>query len=311
MKETNQALALAKRNADTGLTYHSWAINWDDAIVVTVTDASFAQETEVEPDGREKNHRTQKAYMNLLVSPEIIDNDSAGCHIWSWKSTTDKRVCRSTLQGEAHGMLSGTEMGDRLRAIIADCKGKIPDLRNWYESSVQHMRHIWLSDCESLVSHLKNPRNERLENSRLSIDIQGLKQMLWETHDGTSLDELLPESVCENAVRWIDTSCMVVDSLTKKMDSNILTKLKEEGRINLQPTVESEMLKLRKQKSRKAKKAAEKEAELQSAGFTALLCYLGNILNRKTEHDCAGSAEATGEREATERELRTERKPDP
>ena len=96
--------------------------------------------------------------MKLLVDPEIRDNDSAGCHIWSWKSTTDKRVCRLILQGEAHGRLSGTEMGDRLRPVIADCKGKTPDLRQWYEDSVQHMRHLWLSDCEGLVSHLKTQR---------------------------------------------------------------------------------------------------------------------------------------------------------
>ena len=70
-------------------------------------------------------------------------------------------------------MLSGTEMGDRLRAIIADCCGQIGDMRNWQEDSAKFMRHIWMSDCESLVSHLKNPKNERLDNVRLSIDIQG------------------------------------------------------------------------------------------------------------------------------------------
>ena len=88
------------------------------------------------------------------------------------------------MQGEAHGMLSGTEMGDRLRAIIADCKGKLPDVREWQEVSSKVMRHLWLSDCESLVSHLKNPKSQRMENVRLSIDIQGLKQMLWEKKEG-------------------------------------------------------------------------------------------------------------------------------
>ena len=61
VKETNQALNMTEQNADIGLTYHSWAINWDNAIVVKVTDASFAQETEYEADGKEKSHRTQKA----------------------------------------------------------------------------------------------------------------------------------------------------------------------------------------------------------------------------------------------------------
>ena len=74
--------------------------------------------------------------------------------------------------------------------------------------------------------------------------------MLWEKQDGTSLNELLPEAICENAVRWLDTSCMIVDSLTKKMDSTILLKLMEDGRLSLQPTVESEMKKWIKQKGK-------------------------------------------------------------
>ena len=130
----------------------------------------------------------------------------------------------------------------------------MPDLRDWQSASNQCMRHLWLSGCESLVSHLKNPKNERLENVRLSIDIQGLKQMLWEKTDGTNLDELLPEDVAENAVRWIDTSCMVVDCLTKKMKPDVMLKLMGMGRLNLKPTPESRLLKLRKQKLRKAKK---------------------------------------------------------
>eukprot|EP00973_Karenia_brevis_P060317 8393957-Karenia_brevis.AAC.1 len=55
--------------------------------------------------------------MNLLVDQEILTNEDAGCHVWCWRCLTDKRVCRATLQGESHGMLSGTEMGDRLPRI--------------------------------------------------------------------------------------------------------------------------------------------------------------------------------------------------
>ena len=153
-------------------------------------------------------------------------------------------------------MLSGAEMGDRLRAIIADCKGHLDDIRNWQSVSSQVMRHLWLSDCDSLVSHLKNPKNERLENVRLSIDIQGLKQLLWEKADGTSLDELLPDHMAENAVRWIDTSCMIVDCLTKKMKPDVLLKLMKSGKLVLRATPESQILKMRKQKLRSAKKKA-------------------------------------------------------
>ena len=194
LKDINQALEQAKDYSDRGLLFKANGVSWEDMVAVTVSDASFAGETIVEADGKEKPHRTQKAFMVLLVSPEILTSDEATSHIWCYRSLTDKRVCRATFQGEAHGMLSGTEMGDRLRAIICECKGMLPDIREWQSVCSQNMRHLWLSDCESLVSHLKNPKNERLENVRLSIDILGLKQMLWEKSDGTPLDELCPKT---------------------------------------------------------------------------------------------------------------------
>jgi hypothetical protein len=264
LREANQAVGMAKEDSHVGITYKSDAISWDNCVVVTVSDASFCQETVIEPNGTEKAHRSQKAFMVLLVDPEILTKDEAGCHIWGWRSLTDKRVCRATLQAEAHGMISGEEMGSRLRAIMADCKGLIPDLKNWERASQESMKHLWLSDCESLVAHLKNPKNERLENVRLSIDIQGLKQVLWEKADGTDLEELLPATLAENAVRWIDTSCMIVDCLTKKMKPDVIHRLQESGILSLKATAESITQKMCKQKSRAAKTAAADSARLKA-----------------------------------------------
>ena len=251
LKMTNTVLREAQELSKLELICRSDAVSWNDAVMVTVSDASFAQEIEIDDSGAEKPHRTQKAFISLLVDPTRCENDSAGCHIIAWRSLTDKRVCRATLQAEAHGMLSGTETGDRLVATIVDCKGLMPTIKEWEKASCENLKHLWLSDCESLVSHLKNPRTEKLENVRLSIDIQSLKQVLWENSDGTSLDELLPAKAAENAVRWIDTSCMVCDCLTKRMKPTVLLDLMDSGRLSLVPTVESQMQKLRKQKQRR------------------------------------------------------------
>ena len=67
LKETNLALEQARQYASEGLTFHAKAIDWETCVIVTVTDASFAQETIIEPDGKEKPHRTQKAFVVLLV----------------------------------------------------------------------------------------------------------------------------------------------------------------------------------------------------------------------------------------------------
>jgi hypothetical protein len=107
---------------------------------------------------------------------------------------------------------------------------------------------------------LKNPKSERLENVRLSIDIHGLKQVLWSKPDGTEFDELPPEAMAENAVRWIDTSSMVVDCLTKKMSPEVVHRVQTTCQLNLEATPESKTLKMRKQKQRKAK-TVEKDIE--------------------------------------------------
>ena len=69
LKKVNEALAQAQAYSHIGLVFRADAIDWNTAIVVSITDASFAQETVIEADGKVKPHRTQKAFMNLLVGP--------------------------------------------------------------------------------------------------------------------------------------------------------------------------------------------------------------------------------------------------
>ena len=76
------------------------------------------------------------------------------------------------------------------------------------------------------------------------------------------MDELPLGAQAENAIRWIDTSCMIVDCLTKKMCPDVILKFMRQGYLNLQPTVESQLLKMRKRKQRAAKKEAERGAAL-------------------------------------------------
>ena len=92
-----------------------------------------------------------------------------------------------------------------------------------------------------------------------------MKQVLWEKADGTDLEELQPIDVAENAIKWIDTSCMIVDCLTKKMKPDVVHKLQQSGRLSLKPTPESVLVKMRKSKQRRAK-TAEADSERATAG---------------------------------------------
>merc|ERR1712139_170942 len=105
-------------------------------------------------------------------------SDKASCHIIGWSSTTDKRVASSTMQAEGHAMITGTDQGDRLRCAIASAY-RMLDQHKWERSAAKVMPHLWLSDCNALVSHVLNPKDEKLENTRLSLDIAMIKQRLW------------------------------------------------------------------------------------------------------------------------------------
>ena len=77
-----------------------------------------------------------------------------------------------------------------------------------------------------------------------------LRQRLWADIDGEPYEELLEDDKANNIVRWIDTSVMIADSLTKKMKAtNLWPAMK--GNLSLTPTPESIITKMRKQKARK------------------------------------------------------------
>ena len=77
-------------------------------------------------------------------------------------------------------------------------------------------------DCNSLNDHLRNATFTKCSDKRLSIDLAALRQMIWLTPDGELREDIGPDQ--PDMVRWIDTSCMVADCLTKRMRSDRLSE---------------------------------------------------------------------------------------
>ena len=153
LKKTNEAVAECREGSSIGLVFQAGTVDWNNAAIVTIIDASFAQEEETNDDGNTKHHRSQTARLTALVSPTIFHEDVANCHVISFASATDKRVCNSTLQAEGRALIAGSYKGDRVRAIIADLHVPL-NMRNWERESANARPHLWLSDCKSLLEHL-------------------------------------------------------------------------------------------------------------------------------------------------------------
>ena len=151
---------------------------------------------------------------------------------------------------ETFAMIKGTEAGTRIRAAIVDMKGKL-DLKNWEESASNEMGHCWMTDCDSLYEHLMSNRLNSIENKRLAIDLMALRQQIWERSGERTLEI---DHSCGDYPRWIDTSVMLADPLTKAMSCDRLSSTMSTGIFDMRPTAESLMIKAKNRASRQAAK---------------------------------------------------------
>jgi len=99
----------------------------------------------------------------------------------------------------------------------------------------------------------------KTDDKRLSVDIAALRQLIWQNADEEDQEELSAE--LPDQIRWIDTSKMLVDCLTKDMKTNYLRDTLKSGIYNIVPTAESEVTKLAKQKYRRMKSQSLEQAE--------------------------------------------------
>ena len=114
LKLANRLLKEAKESSDDGLFFKSGLFTWNKMEMLTITDASF---------GNESNFRSQKGRMTFLTGPDSFSKDGMGVHLIGYSSTIIGRVCRSTLQAETYALTDGVEESMRLRPALADAHG--------------------------------------------------------------------------------------------------------------------------------------------------------------------------------------------
>ena len=113
-----------------------------------------------------------------------------------------------------------------------------------------------MTDCDSLYEHLVSPKFNNIENKRLGIDLMALRQQIWEKEDGDR--SMVRDGSSGDYPKWIDTSVMLTDCLTKAMDPERLVQTLETGIFDMRPTALSLMIKEKNRQARKATKLAAK-----------------------------------------------------
>ena len=175
--EANRLLNHALQGKDRGIFFPRRAFKFEDAVVVSVTDASHA--ASVESNGQKiMGHRSQTGRILALADPSFLETGEGKIHMLEWHSNTIRRVCRSTLQAETLSLLAGTEEAEHLRQLLFVVKnlaesGEKPC--DYMVRAMDHTKVLWYTDCRSLSDYLTNPARSGVSDKRLAIDLTSLR----------------------------------------------------------------------------------------------------------------------------------------
>jgi hypothetical protein len=253
LKEANKVVEQAVSNYKCGLHFKAGMFPFEQAIVVTMTDASWAGDTEI-VNNIPQPHKSQSARLIMLADANAMNGDEINFHPLAYGSNLIRRQCRSTLHAETQSLQQGVEESWKIRAALAELRG-IKLKPDWQSASAEAHKNVWMSDCKSLSDHLKSPTLGKVTDKRLAIDLAALRQDLWDSQ-GEQVDKI-DDNLCHDKIRWIDTSTMLVDCMTKAMTSYELTTALNMCHFSLTPSDISKHRKAKKSEQRATKSRSE------------------------------------------------------
>ena len=232
--EANKLLNFAMQDRDKGIFYARKAMKLEEAIIVSVTDASFGQSIE-DVNGNPSGHRSQSGRVLLLTDAEFEKTGNGVVYPLEWHSNTIKRVCRPTLQAETMSLQLGREEAEHLRHVMFAVKN-LSEGNSKKDAilAVDATKCLWLTDCRSLSDHLCTAGGGEVADKRLAIDLTGLRQEVWRAQGESIGNPTYAEGIPESGptkVKWIATATMVADGLTKAMKAPQLDEMMMTGRL--------------------------------------------------------------------------------
>ena len=111
LEACNQILKEAKETANQVTLYKAGAFNFQEALMITISDASWANHENI-IDDKVFPRRWQYGRITALAHPNLWNGDDGLIHIIGWKSGLIKRTCRSTFRAETRGMIYAKEALD-------------------------------------------------------------------------------------------------------------------------------------------------------------------------------------------------------
>ena len=191
----NKVLREAQEHSDTKIWFRS--ITPEDVTHISFGDASFASP---------KNLNSFQGHLICATSTCLDQNRKGPLSPLIWSSKKISRVVRSTISAEAFSMSQSVDRLSWMR-LLWGCL-LVPEF-NWRcppEGFKQLNRAIITTDCKSLFDLVTRTAIPTCEEYRTTLEVL-----------------LIRERCAEHAhFRWLPTTIMLADALTKVMDSDLL-----------------------------------------------------------------------------------------
>ena len=149
--DCNTLLRRAVLTKDQKLTYGWKMFDFNKAQILSITDASHANDHDVSQSGEVLGCRSQSGRILALCGPDFMQNNGGRIALIEWRSSVIRRVCRSTLQAESLSMLAGYEESEHLRCVLDGLlHDHPPSSPDWQVRAKDNINVLKLTDCRSL-----------------------------------------------------------------------------------------------------------------------------------------------------------------
>ena len=232
----NNLLNYVKETPQHGLFYRYNAVDFNEAAILSITDASYGADYDVDEHyGVPLGNRSQSGRILALGNNDFASTGTGDIYMIEWHSNVLKRVCRSTLQAETLSLVQGYEEAEHVRVLMHGLfHEKTGSTNDFMIGAMDGRRLEMFTDCRSLESHLKQPGLSTVADKRLAIDLSAMRQLVWRDSGelvGDPVYQDAPPQASTTRVSWIETKTMVADSLTKHMKCEQLLALMHEGKV--------------------------------------------------------------------------------
>ena len=176
-----------QRTDTDGLTMYGVPLN-PQSLLVTFGDCSWANA---------QNYRSQEGLLVCVTTPQALEGN-APAMLLDWKSTRTPRVVRSTLAGEAYAADDSIDRGVMTNQMFSEIIfGRDANPL----SNLKLLRHLHATDCKSLYD-ATIAANFNTQEKRVGLTIRAIQ-----------------ETISPADMRWVPTTAMWADGLTKVNDA--------------------------------------------------------------------------------------------